>query len=129
MAAFGRNRWFPWLPAACLALAGCTQQDTESLARIGRKFGQRSQGTIASVRGQVDGDLRVLNEPGLKEKIDSRLRWDALLSDVKIEVQVTGGEVDLTGTVKNDAQRRRAAEIAESTAGVQAVNDRLKVEE
>ena len=51
------------------------------------------------------------------------------LADAKLEVAVNGAEVDLKGTVKSDAQRRRATEIVETTAGVQAVNDGLKVEE
>jgi osmotically-inducible protein OsmY len=44
-------------------------------------------------------------------------------------VEVSGGEVELKGTVKHEAQRRRAADLVETTAGVQAVNDGLKVEE
>jgi BON domain len=124
------------LAAACLALAGCTQQDTDCLARIGRKFADRSQDTADSVRARLDGDLKALphtpapgNEPGIKEKLEARLRWDALLGDAKIEVHVTGAEVELKGTVKNDAQRRRAGDLAETTAGVQTVNDALTVEE
>jgi osmotically-inducible protein OsmY len=122
--------------AACLVLAGCTQQDTETLARIGRKFVDRSHGAADSICRHVEGDLKGLPRPGsatkeccLKEKIEARLRWDALLKDVKVEVQVNGGEVDLKGTVKNEAQRRRTADLVETTCGVQAVNDGLKVEE
>ena len=57
-----------------------------------------------------------------------RLR-DALLADTKIEVQVSGAEVELKGTVKNDAQRRRASELTDTTAGVETVRDALRVEE
>ena len=64
-----------------------------------------------------------------KAQYEYRLRWDSLLADVRIEVQTTGAEVELKGTVKNEAQRRRAGDIAETTAGVLAVNDSLKVEE
>ena len=120
----------------CVLFAGCTQQDTDCLARIGRKLADRSQGAAGTIRNHVEGDLKVLphvamptKDSGLKEKIEARLRWDALLADVKIDVQVTGAEVELKGTVKNEAQRRRAGDLAETTAGVQAVNDSLKVEE
>lgn len=122
--------------AACLALAGCTQQDTENLGRIARTFADRSRGTAEAVRTQVEADLPALprapaaaDEPGIKEKIEARMRWDALLGDAKVEVVVNGAEVELKGTVKSEAQRRRAGDLAESTAGVQTVNDALKVEE
>ena len=136
MPTLARNRWSALLLAASVALTGCTAQDTECLARIGRKFADRSHGAADSIREQVDGDLKALPLGGplpkdnvLRERIAARLRWDALLADVRIEVQVMGQEVELKGTVKNDAQRRRAADLAETTAGVQAVNEALKIEE
>jgi BON domain len=136
MPTFARNHWSAVLLSASVALTGCTAQDTECLARIGRKFADRSHGAVDSIRDQVDGDLKALPLAGplpkdnvLRERIAARLRWDALLADVRIDVQVIDHEVELKGTVKNDAQRRRAADIAETTAGVQAVNEALRVEE
>jgi hypothetical protein len=125
-----RLRWSALASIACLAFTGCTAQDTECLARIGRKLAERSHGAADTVREHVDGDLKALPRgAGLKEKIEARLRWDAMLADVTIDVHVNGNEVELKGTVKNEAQRRRAADVAETTIGVQAVNDSLKVEE
>ncbi len=129
-----RHRPALFLCAAVLALAGCTQQDSECLGRIGRSLVERARGAAGALGERVGTDLKAVplvagKEPGLKEKIEARMRWDALLSEVKIEVQVNGSEVELKGTVKNEAQRRRAGDLAESTAGVQAVNDSLKVEE
>ncbi len=122
--------------AGCLAFAGCTQQDTDTLARMSRKVVDRSQHAAETIRAQVEGDLKGMphgesaaNEPDLKQKVEARLRYDSLLADAKIEVQVTGTEVELHGTVKSDAQRRRASDLVETTAGVQVVNDALKVEE
>jgi BON domain len=129
-------RRFVLVVAACAVLGGCTHQDSECLARIGRKMLDRSQGAADKVRAHFSGDLPIVpstplhaRDSGLKEKIETRLRWDALLADTKIEVQVSGNEVELRGTVQNDAQRRRAGDLAETTAGVQVVNDALKVEE
>jgi hypothetical protein len=129
------RRWAV-LSAACLGLAGCTQQDTDTLARLGRKVVDRSQGAAETVRSQVEGDLKGLprgapagREPDLKDKVEARLRNDALLADARIEVHVTGAEVELRGIVKSDIQRRRASDLVETTAGVQVVNDALKVEE
>ncbi len=121
---------------ASTALAGCTQQDTDTLARMSHKVADRSQRAVETIRSQVEGDLKHIphgetaaTEPDLKQKVEARLRYDALLADAKIEVQVTGAEVELRGTVKSDAQRRRASDLVETTTGVQVVNDALKVEE
>jgi hypothetical protein len=122
-------RRFRLLPILFLLLAGCTQHDTEALARIGRRFVENTHKAAGSIQEQVDLPRMPVVAVGLKEKVETRLRWDALLMDAKVEVAVNGAEVDLKGTVKSDAQRRRAAEIAETTVGVQAVNDALKVEE
>jgi osmotically-inducible protein OsmY len=120
--------------AACMMFAGCTQQDSECLARIGRKVLERSSGAAAAVREQIDGDFKgfpavgaARKDAGLKEQVETRLRWDALLADVKIEVQAVGAQVELKGTVKNDSQRDRVLDLAEKTAGVQAVVDRLQI--
>src|SRR5258708_7329495 len=141
MPTLARNRWSALFVTAIVALAGvaltgCTAQDTECLARIGRKLADRSHGAADSIRDHVDGDLKALplggplpKDNALRERIAARLRWDALLADVRIDVQVVGQEVDLKGTVKNDAQRRRAADIAETTTGVQVVNEALRIEE
>jgi osmotically-inducible protein OsmY len=125
-----------FIGCGCAALAGCNQQDSEILARIGHKLLDRSHTTAEAIRAQVDGDLKGLpqaalggRECGVKEKIEQRLRSDAMLADVRLEVRVSGDEVELRGTVKSDAQRRRATDLAETTAGVQAVNDLLKIEE
>ena len=123
-----RDSHHPYWLTACLLFAGCTQQDSECLARIGRNLADRSHKAAGSIQEQVDLP-HVPVTAGLKEKVEARLRWDALLADAKFEVAVNGAEIDLKGTVKSDAQRRRAAEIVETTAGVQAVNDGLKVEE
>src|SRR5689334_2429780 len=117
-----------WLSCsvACLALAGCTQADTDTLARMSRKVVDRSNRAAETIRAQVEDDLKHLphgesasKEAGLKERVEARLRFDALLADAKIEVHVTAAEVELRGTVKSDAQRRRASDLVETTAGVQ----------
>jgi osmotically-inducible protein OsmY len=124
------------LGAGCIALTGCSQQDSDTLARIGRKLVDRSQATAGTIRMRVDADLQGLpqgaltgNDLGLKEKVEVRLRTDTLLMGLRLDVKVTGDEVEIKGTVKNETQRHRATDLAETTAGVQAVNDLMKVEE
>jgi len=45
----------------------------------------------------------------------------------KVHVTTTNGVVTLTGVVANEAERRRALEIANSTGGVQRFDDELRV--
>jgi hypothetical protein len=68
--------------------------------------------------------------PGIASRVSGRLRWDKMLADVPIEVvQIQAGEVELRGTVTHPDQKRRALELAESTAGVDRVADSLQFAE
>ena len=60
-------------------------------------------------------------------RVSARLRWDKSLVDAKIEVSEAGTTVELKGTVGEPAQKQRALELAESTAGVEKVTDSLEV--
>jgi hypothetical protein len=104
--------------------AGCNQQDAEAMSRIGKK--------LASVAGDLKEHLGsgwqgVYNGMGLEARVAARLRWDKSLADMTIHVKATGGEIELKGTVQNAEQRRRAVDLAESTAGVERVNDSLEL--
>jgi osmotically-inducible protein OsmY len=59
--------------------------------------------------------------------VSARLSWDKSLAGVPVQVRANGGRVELHGTVPDLTQRRRAVELAESTAGVTEVVDALQV--
>jgi len=63
----------------------------------------------------------------LDARVSARLRWDKTLSNEQIQVQATGGVIELKGTVRDLGQRRRAVELAESTVGTEQVLDLLEV--
>ena len=63
----------------------------------------------------------------LDTRVAARLRWDKALVNHKIEVTAADGVVELKGKVGDLIQRRRAVEIAQSTAGVNEVRDSLEV--
>ena len=63
----------------------------------------------------------------LDARVSARLRWDKALAGSKIQVQAKDGVVELKGPVIDLAQRRRAVELAESTAGADKVTDLLEV--
>jgi osmotically-inducible protein OsmY len=61
------------------------------------------------------------------EDLHERLTDDPALDATEVQVQVTQGEVVLTGTVESRAARRRAEDIAENVFGVEHVTNNLRV--
>jgi osmotically-inducible protein OsmY len=120
-----------WFAAGIgLLVCGCSNEDADQLARVGKitaaKVESLTGGNDKFLTGwqAVRGDLSDL---GLDARVATRLRWDKNLADAHIEVRVKDGQVELTGTVADLAQRRRAVELAESTAGAGKVVDALEV--
>lgn len=119
-----------FLAGALLATCGCSNEDAEHLMRVGKV-------TAAKVEALTGGNDKLLggwqavrgdlNEVGLDARVALRLRWDKSLADVRIEVQAKDGQVELKGTVNDLTQRRRAVDLAESTAGAEKVTDLLEI--
>jgi hypothetical protein len=127
----GKVRARVWLLLGLAALtAGCSRQDTERLARIGKHLGARAEALTADCRASLGSNWNGVGEDvGLGARVWARLRWDKALAELPIQVQAAGATIDLKGTVRDLTQRRRAVELAESTTGVEKVNDQLQVAE
>jgi len=63
----------------------------------------------------------------IHEDICDRLTYDDRLDASEIDVKVEDNEVILTGTVTTREEKRRAEDLAESIAGVQNVQNRLRI--
>ena len=60
--------------------------------------------------------------------VSARIRWYKELRDLDIAVQATGGKtVVLKGTVPTLDKRQRAVQLANTTVGVESVQDELQV--
>ncbi len=123
-----------WLLLGLAALgAGCSKQDTERLARVGRRLAAGAEALTADARAGVSQSWQGLGPGGdglaIAGRVAARLRWDRDLADLGIKVEASGVTVELQGKVRDLAQRRRAVELAETTAGVEKVNDRLQISE
>jgi osmotically-inducible protein OsmY len=125
------RKYTGWLLAwALLTGSGCSNEDADHLVRVGKV-------TAAKVEALTGGNDKLLggwqavrsdlNEVGLDARVGIRLRWDKSLADVRIEVHAKDGQVELKGVVNDLAQRRRAVDLAESTAGAEKVNDLLEI--
>jgi hypothetical protein len=63
----------------------------------------------------------------IREEICDRMTDDPVLDASEIEVEVTEGEVTLSGSVASRDQKRRAEDIAEAIGGVKDVTNQLRV--
>jgi Flp pilus assembly secretin CpaC len=63
----------------------------------------------------------------IREDVNDRLTDNSFIDAANIEVEVSGREVILTGTVNSRYEKRLAEDIAEDVSGVSDVENRLKV--
>jgi len=116
----------PIVPLAVFVLfvLGCNRSDQDHLARAAGKAREKiNSASGESGRGLTTG----WQSMALDARVSARLRWDKTLSNEQIQVQATGGVIELKGTVRDLGQRRRAVELAESTVGTEQVLDLLEV--
>jgi hypothetical protein len=109
---------------------GCNNSDADHLAQLGRMAAaQADDWTNKPENKWTKGwqTLRAKPEETLDVRVSLRLRWDQVLAETPIQVKASDGVVELKGTLRDLSQRRRAVELAESTAGVQKVVDLLEV--
>ena len=127
-----RTRRRHWLVLVVRFAAGCSRQDSDRLARVGRKTVDRAEALIGRLVGNLTGGSQGphgISDPGLEVRVSGRLRTDKSLADTPIVVEVKGTVVELKGSVRDLAQRRRAVDLAASTVGVEKVNDLLQTPE
>lgn len=94
--------------------------DTEKAREAGARIGE----TVAT--GAAKGQ-EALNEGALTAKIKSKMALDDTVKALAIDVDTAGTVVTLTGTVRSQAERDKALQLARETAGVTGVNDRLVI--
>lgn len=125
-----RPRARGWLILAlAIGACGCGEQDADHLARIGQLVAGKSEALTADANMKLADGWQAMRgdaaQIGLDARVAARLRWDKSLQKVPIDIHCEAGVVTLKGTVTELAQRRRAVDLAESTAGVQKVVDNL----
>jgi osmotically-inducible protein OsmY len=115
-----------------LTSSGCSQ-DADRLARIFQKTSAKFDGVTEGLRDKLQngwGAVRgSVSETSLDSRVALRLRWDTDMAGADVQVRLVGpAAVELTGAVADLTQRRRAIELAHTTAGVESVIDRLRVD-
>ena len=94
--------------------------DTTKARETGAKIGE----SVATGAAKAQ-DL--LTEGALTAKIKSKMALDDNIKALAIDVDTAGTVVTLTGTVRTEAERTKAVQLARDTAGVTEVKDRLVI--
>lgn len=115
-----------------LMMCGCSQ-DADRLARVFHKASAKFDGVTEGLRDKLHNGWGAVRGSASETRLDSRvalrMRWDSDMAGAVVQVRLAGpGVVELTGDVADLTQRRRAVELANTTAGVESVLDRLRVE-
>ena len=93
-----------------------------------REIAEKVVAELIGVKGVTDQvDLKPhVSGVHVKDQIDEALRRQAVLDAQKVSVKVDGGKVTLEGTVSNWAERDVIKHAVWSTAGVQALVDKMQ---
>ena len=94
--------------------------DTSRAREAGAKIGEK-----VAVGANEAG--RAVGNAGLTTKIKAKMALDDSIQATAIDVDTDGSVVTLTGTVRSEAERTRALQLARETEGVTQVVDRLRI--
>ena len=96
------------------------QVDATKAREAGAAIGERvAEGASEAQKALTNGALTA--------KIKSKMALDDTIKAAGIHVDTRDGVVTLTGTVRSQAERRRAVQLAKETQGVTTVTDHLTV--
>ena len=94
--------------------------DTSKARETGAAIGQ----TIATGAEKAQ---QALTEGSLTAKIKSKMALDDTVRAATIHVNTDGSVVTLSGTIRSEAERAKAVQLARETKGVTSVVDRLVI--
>ena len=114
----------------CLLLVvGCQSRDVDTLAKIGRRAGQKLEEGFGFSPEALACRMRgALGESGVAGRVRVRLQNDKHLQDAEVDIGVPSeGVVRLRATVPDAATRQRILELTRATTGVEQVIDEMKL--
>lgn len=98
--------------------------DAREAREAGAKAGAEAREAGRTATGTAG---RAVTDGWIKSKIYSQFLTEDALEDSDVDVDVTRGAVILSGSVRTEAGRERAAALAKATDGVTSVKNNLKV--
>ena len=94
--------------------------DAEKARQTGAEIGEAV--AIGAAEAQ-----RAVSDGSLTAKIKSKMALDDTIRAAAIDVDTAGSTVTLSGSVRSEAERKRALQLARETDGVTSVTDRLVI--
>jgi osmotically-inducible protein OsmY len=112
-------------------LAGCSEEDSHRISRVGGKALDKAQGLAHEAAERIGLNRVARTEEAkaenLAERVNKRLRWDQALEGAELHATSEQQVVTVKGTVKDEAQKSRAVDLAGTTAGVESVRDEIQL--
>ena len=102
-------------------------QVSQSAAQMGQDAKQAAQEVQAAGEKAADVMARDATDAAITAKVNAALAADDRLSALGIDVDTTGGRVELSGTAPDEASRERATVLAKAVEGVVEVENRLTI--
>lgn len=87
-----------------------------------------AQGAAATAKTVVERTEEAVGDASVTAKIKSKMALDETVKAINVSVNTDGSVVTLSGSVRSEAERKRAVQLARETAGVTAVIDRLRLD-
>lgn len=129
------KRWLCLLCGlAALGNAGCNDGDVDRLGRVWHRLESRGAAWTCDARHRLFCGWSALQTQTnsadvLRERVQMRLRMQKELAEVAIEVEVSEAKVTLKGEAPNGTLKQLAADLAQSTVGVEEVIDEMTAKE
>ena len=120
------QRWEAQSPGAEFEERDEPYRPTPSWARERGGYWRQYEAPHAPYAGRGPKDYQ-RSDDRVREEICDCMTDDPMLDASEITVQVSKGEVMLSGTVPSRAQKRRAEDVAERISGVRDVTNQLRV--
>ncbi len=107
------------------SLVSCQSKDADHLAALGHRLGEKAKTLLSPAAYSLP-----MSELSIDSRVSARLKWDKAMAEAEIQVNGIGDSaVELTGKVRDMEQKQRAVEIAQTTAGVEKVMEKLEFKE
>jgi osmotically-inducible protein OsmY len=115
-----------------VTLRGETENETERIAAIDvarHTKGVKGVRDLLVVEDRALGDnmQHEFSDAWIRAKVGTRLTSDPDISRFRLDIDVDGGVVTLSGTVPNEYMKRHAEEVAMKTEGVKRVKNELRI--
>ena len=107
-------------PDRPIGTTGRTPVDTSRAREAGAEVGEK----VAEGANKAE---RAMSDASLTTKIKAKMALDDLVKAAAIDVDTDGSTVTLNGTVRSEAEKTRALQLARETEGVTRVIDQLRL--